>query len=276
MGSSTPFIRTQTVLDKILDHKVEEIAARKVSVSVETLKSQASEASAPRDMQAAVRRATVALIAEVKHASPSKGVLIADFEPVSLGMIYAQNGAAAISVLTDERFFQGHLLYLTAVKNAVDVPVLRKDFVIDPYQVYEGHAAGADAILLIVAALDDAQLADLYALITDLGMTALVEVHNEAELERALKINPVLLGVNNRDLKTFNVDLNTTARLAAQMPDSVTLVAESGIFTAEDVQRMAQVGARAVLVGESLVKSGSVAAQVRALSSVPIQSNEDS
>jgi indole-3-glycerol phosphate synthase len=157
-------------------------------------------------MRAAVRRETVALIAEVKHASPSKGVLMADFDPVRLGTTYADNGAAAISVLTDEQFFQGHLDYLTAVKHAVDVPVLRKDFVIDPYQVYEGRAAGADAILLIVAALDDTCLADLHALITGLGMAALVEVHNEAELERALKIDPALIGVNNRDLKTFEVD----------------------------------------------------------------------
>jgi indole-3-glycerol phosphate synthase len=276
MGSSTPFIRTQTVLDKILDHKVEELAARKASVSAETLKAQASETPPPRDMRAAVRRATVALIAEVKHASPSKGILVENFDPVVLGTTYAQNGAAAISVLTDERFFQGHLDYLTAVKNVVDVPVLRKDFVIDPYQVYEGRAAGADAILLIVAALDDAQLADLHALITDLGMAALVEVHNEAELERALTINPALLGVNNRDLKTFDVNLNTTARLAAQIPDSVTLVAESGIFCAEDVRHMGRVGARAVLVGESLVKSRDVAAKVRELSAAPVHVDEES
>lgn len=269
------FVRTCTVLDKILDHKVEEIAARKVSVSADTLTSQASEAPPPRAMLAAVRRATVALIAEVKHASPSKGMLIENFDPVALGTTYAANGAAAISVLTDEQFFQGHLDYLTAVRHAVDVPVLRKDFVIDPYQVYEGRVAGADAILLIVAALDDAQLSDLHALITDLGMAALVEVHNEVELDRALKIDPVLLGVNNRDLKTFEVDLKTTARLAKQIPDSVTLVAESGIFTAEDVRQMGQVGARAVLVGESLVKSGDVAAKVRELSCQPIRSREE-
>lgn len=275
MSSGEPFIRTRTVLDKILDHKVEELAARKASVSAEALKSRASNAPPPRDMLAAVRRDTVALIAEVKHASPSKGVLIENFDPVTLGLTYAANGAAAISVLTDAHFFQGHLDYLIAVRNAVDVPVLRKDFVIDPYQVYEGRAAGADAILLIVAALGDAQLADLYALITDLGMAALVEVHNESELERALSIKPALLGVNNRDLRTFDVDLNTTARLATHIPESVTLIAESGIFSAEDVRRMGQVGARAVLVGESLVKSGDIAAKVRELSAQPIYSRED-
>ncbi len=264
-----PFVRTRTVLDKILDHKVAEIAARKASVSAADVQARAAEASAPRDMRAAVRRATVALIAEVKHASPSKGVLIEDFDPVALGTAYAEHGAAAISVLTDEQFFQGHLDFLTAVRDAVEIPVLRKDFVIDPYQVYEGRAAGADAILLIVAALDDAPLADLYALITDLGMTALVEVHNEAELERALRIEPVLLGVNNRNLKTFEVDLATTTRLAKLLPESTTLVAESGVFTAEDVRLMGAVGARAVLVGESLVKSGDIAAKVRELSAQP-------
>ncbi len=264
-----PFVRTRTVLDKILDHKVEELAARKASVSVESIKSQVADAPPPRDMVAALNRDTVALIAEVKHASPSKGVLIEDFNPVRLGTTYAAHGAAAISVLTDEHFFQGHLDYLTAVRNAVDIPVLRKDFVIDPYQVYEGRTAGADAILLIVTALDDTQLADLHTLIISLGMAALVEVHNKTELDRALKIDPVLIGVNNRDLNTFDVDLNTTVGLAKHLPDSVTLVAESGIFTAEDVRRMGQIGARAVLVGESLVKSGDVAAKVRELSTQP-------
>ncbi len=161
---------------------------------------------------------TVALIAEVKHASPSKGVLIENFDPVALGTTYAANGAAAISVLTDQQFFGGSLAYLTQVRAAVDIPVLRKDFIIDPYQVYEARAANADAVLLIVAALADAQLADLHALVAELGMAALVEVHNEAELERALQINPRLIGVNNRDLKTFHEDLGTTGRIAALIP----------------------------------------------------------
>lgn len=264
-----PFVRTRTVLDNILDHKVEELAARKVSVSAVTMQTLASDAPPPRDMLAAVHRVTVALIAEVKHASPSKGVLIPDFDPVALGVTYAAHGAAAISVLTDGRFFQGRLDHLTAVRQAVSVPVLRKDFIIDPYQVYEGRAAGADAILLIVAALDDVQLADLYAQIVGLGMAALVEVHNQAELERACRIEPALLGVNNRDLKTFNVDLATTVRLANQVPETSLLVAESGIFTAADVRLMGRAGASAVLVGESLVKSGDVVAKVRELSSQP-------
>ena len=156
-------------------------------------------------------------------------MLIDPFDPVALGKVYAENGAAAISVLTDERFFQGQLSDLSAVHEAVSVPVLRKDFVIDPYQVYEGRAAGADAILLIVATLDDARLEDLHALAESLGMAALVEVHNEAELERALRLDPRLIGINNRDLATFTVDLGVTGRLARLIPRDVTLVAESGL-----------------------------------------------
>jgi indole-3-glycerol phosphate synthase len=266
---SGKFIRTETVLDKILDHKVEELAARQAAVSIRHFHEAVEVVSPPRDMLAALRRDTVALIAEVKHASPSRGVLVDPFDPAALGTLYAANGAAAISILTDQRFFLGSLDDLARVRRAVDVPLLRKDFVIDPYQVYEGRAAGADAILLIVAALPDAQLADLHALVTGLGMAALVEVHNEAELERALRLDLSLIGINNRDLKTFDVDLETTRQLARQVPDGVILVAESGIFTGENVQQMARVGAHAVLVGEALVRSASIARAVRELSSQP-------
>lgn len=259
------FVRTQTVLDKILDHKVKEIAACKAQITLVDVQAQADDAPPPRDMLAALRRETVALIAEVKHASPSRGVLIDAFDPVALGTTYAQNGAAAISVLTDEKFFQGGLAYMTAVREAVDIPVLRKDFVIDPYQVYEGRAAGADAILLIVAALNDVQLAGLHTLITSLGMAALVEVHNERELDRALRLEPALIGINNRDLHTFDVSLDTTAQLARYIPDSITLVAESGIFTADDVAQMGHIGAHAVLVGEALVKAPDIGDKVREL-----------
>jgi indole-3-glycerol phosphate synthase len=220
-------------------------------------------------MLGALHGETVALIAEVKHASPSKGVLIEPFDPVALAATYAQNGAAAISVLTDEAFFRGSLDHLTAVHRAVSVPVLRKDFVIDPYQVYEGRAAGADAILLIVAALADAQLAELHALVRSLGMAALVEVHHEEELARALRVEPALIGINNRDLQTFQVDLSTAARLARFAPTGVTLVAESGVHTRADMRRMAQAGAHAVLIGEALVQAGDIAAQVRELSGQP-------
>lgn len=260
----TAFVKTDTILDKILAQKLNELGDNLAEVA-----RRAREAAPPRDFAGALRRETVALIAEVKHASPSKGVLIENFDPVALGTTYAQNGAAAISVLTDEQFFQGSLNDLMIVRAAVDVPVLRKDFTIDPYQVYEGRAAGADALLLIVAALEDAQLADLHALIRELGMAALVEVHNEAELERALSINATLIGVNNRDLKTFHEDLGTTGRIAALVPQGVTLVAESAIRSVDDVRTMGELGASAVLVGEGLVKAGNIAEQVRLFSSQP-------
>mgnify|MGYP001160460001 CR=1 FL=1 len=263
------FLHTGTILDTILAHKAEEVAARRESVPLRRFEQAASLVSPPRDFCAALQRSTVALIAEVKHASPSKGVLIDPFDPVALGTVYAGNGAAAISVLTDKRFFQGHLNHLSAVRNAVPLPVLRKEFVIDPYQVYEGRAAGADAILLIVAALSDVQLEALHALIVSLGMAALVEVHNEAELERALRVDPALIGINNRDLKTFAVDLAVTERLAPLVPPGVTLVAESGIHTPADVARMGAAGADAVLVGEALIQAEHRGKLVKALSRQP-------
>jgi indole-3-glycerol phosphate synthase len=262
------FVRTETILDKILDRKVKEIDERKASVPQRRFEEAVKLVTPARDMLGALRRDanTVALIAEVKHASPSKGVLIMPFEPVALGRTYAKYGAAAISVLTDEPFFQGSLDDMRNVRNAVEVPVLRKDFIIDPYQVYEGRAAGADAILLIVAALEDAQLADLHALATELGMTALVEVHNENELARALRINPPLIGINNRNLKTFKVSLDTTRRLAQQVPKSVTLVAESGIKDSPDVREMGKAGAHAVLVGEALIQAHERSRMVKRMS----------
>jgi indole-3-glycerol phosphate synthase len=267
---SDGFVRTGTILDDILDHKAREVAIRRHNGSLNQVRDAAQMVAPPRDFRAALLRETVALIAEVKHASPSKGILIEDFNPEALGAIYASQGAAAISVLTDERFFKGALAHLTAVRNVVDVPVLRKDFVLDEFQVYEGRAAGADAILLIVAALTDAQLRDLHALIIDLGMAALVEVHNEAETERALNLGASLIGINNRDLKTFDVSLDVTARLAALVPDDVVLVAESGIASPSDVRRMGMFGAHAVLVGEALVTAqDDLIDQVREFSTQP-------
>lgn len=263
------FVATGTVLDTILAHKAEELAALKRRQPPATLREAAAAAPPPRDFVAALQRETVALIAEVKHASPSRGVLITDFDPQRLATGYAANGAAAISVLTDERFFQGSLDDLRTVRAAVDLPILRKDFTLDPYQLYEARAAGADAVLLIVAALADAQLSELHALAGELGLTALVEVHNAAELDRTLALHPALVGINNRDLKTFDVNLATTAGLIGRLPANVTTVAESGILAAADVQRMGALGADAVLVGEALVRSGDVAATVRAFSSQP-------
>ncbi len=256
------FKRTDTILDRILAKKVDEIAVLDAS----SLKRDALSAPPPRDFAGALHRETVALIAEVKHASPSKGVLIDPFDPVALASAYAENGAAAISVLTDQEFFQGNLADLRAVRSAVHVPLLRKDFTIDARQIYEARAAGADAILLITAALEDSQMSDLHAAAVDLGLAALVEVHDEAELDRALNIGAKLIGVNNRDLKTFREDVTTTERLAARVPVGITLVAESAIRAAADIRRMGACGASAVLIGEGLVKAHNIPATVREFS----------
>lgn len=261
------FVQTGTVLDKILARKQEEVSAAREAVPLATVAHLARQAAPALDVLAALNRQTVALIAEVKHASPSKGVLIDPFEPLVLAQTYANNGAAMLSVLTDEDFFKGHLNYLRQIRAALPaMPLLRKEFIIDSYQVYEARAAGADAVLLIVAALDDVQLSELYALIVELGMTALIEVHDEAELARALRLNPSLIGVNNRDLKTFHVDLMTTQRIAQAIPQGVTLVAESGMKSAEDVRNMGKLGAHAVLIGEGLVTAPDIGAAVRLFS----------
>lgn len=264
---SDQFVPTDSILDKILAHKVEELAQRKSRSPLNVLREMSQRVSPPYNFAAALRREAVALIAEIKKASPSQGVLLEDFDHRALATTYARNGAAAISVLTDEQFFQGHLSYLEEVHQTVATPTLRKDFIIDEYQIYEARIARADAVLLIVAALTDAQLQSLHDRTTALSMAALVEVHNETELERALKIGATLIGINNRDLKTFEVDLGTTARLAPLVPDDVTLVAESGIKSAQDVAQMGVLGAHAVLVGEALVKATDVAQTVREFSS---------
>ena len=258
-------MRHSTILDEIIAHKREEVALQKQVKPLDAWKAGAEAPPPPRDFLAALRAPGVSLIAEVKKASPSKGLLCLDFDPVRLAHAYAANGAAAISVLTDTRFFQGSLNDLRAVRQAVDIPLLRKDFVVDAYQVYEARAAGADAALLIVAALDDVTLHDLYALISQLGMAALIEVHNAAELERALALHPRLIGVNNRDLRTFHVTLDTTAALRPRVPDDIVLVAESGIHTPEDVARLAAIGVDAMLVGEALVTAEDVGKRVRDL-----------
>lgn len=263
------FVSTDTVLDRILERKLEELAERRVQAPLPELRGRAEASDyPPRDFTAALRGDCIALIAEVKRASPSKGLLTSDFAPVLLAGAYAENGAAAVSVLTDEDFFRGSLRYLAAIREAIALPILRKDFVIDPYQVYAGRAAGADAILLIVAALDDAQLRDLHALTLALDMAALVEVHNEREMERALRLGARLIGINNRDLKTFQVDLRTTARLAKLVGDDALLVAESGIFNTNHVRKMADAGADAILVGEALIRAPDLVCLARELSSV--------
>ena len=262
-------LHTATVLDKILANTMLEVAARQSAAPLTTVMHSAAAAPVPRNFLAALSLERVALITEIKHASPSRGVLIDTFDPVALAQTYEANGAAAISILTDERFFQGHLEHLRAVRRVVHLRLLRKYFLIDAYQIYESRAAGADAILLIVAALDDAQLHALHALAASLGMAAVVEVHNATELERALRINPAAIGINNRDLKTFEVSTATTIQLARRIPAGVVIVAESGILHAADVHSMGAAGAHAVLVGEGLLQAPDIAARVREFSSQP-------
>jgi indole-3-glycerol phosphate synthase len=256
---------TGTILDEIVDWKRDEVARHKQVVPLVDVQADIARAPAPRSLVDALRRPGVSLIAEIKRASPSKGLLRPDLDPVALAGEYEANGAAAISVLTDQHFFRGCLDHLRAVREAVRLPVLRKDFILESYQVYEARAAGADAVLLIVASLGDAALGALYGLVCQLGMDALVEVHDEAELARALAIRPRIVGVNNRDLRTFEVDLETTARLRALIPDDVVLVAESGVHTPDDVARLRAIGADAMLVGESLVRADDAGAKVREL-----------
>jgi indole-3-glycerol phosphate synthase len=254
------------ILDRILAHKYLEVAQRRITTPIEPLRAQALAQTPPRDFIGALKQAgRPALIAECKKASPSKGLLRPKYDPAHLARTYAENGAAALSVLTDEKFFQGSLNDLTVAREAAGLPALRKDFIVDAYQVYEARAAGADAVLLIVAALRLEQLRELHALINELSMTALVEVHDEAEVETALKISPQLIGVNNRNLHDFTVDLQTTARLRKCIPAEIVLVAESGIHTADDVSRVRDMGVDAILVGEALVTAGDVGAKVREL-----------
>ena len=263
-----------TILDTIAAEKHRELARLPArEITAEVLRDAVVRHGPRRDFLAALRRppaGPAALIAEVKRASPSAGVIRADFDPVALARAYESAGAACLSVLTDEKFFQGSLDYLRAIRAAVGLPLLRKDFVIDARQILEAVEAGADAVLLIVAILDDARLRHFHELATAAGLAALVEVHDEAELDRAVALGAPLIGVNNRNLKTFSVDLATTERLADRLwgvrpPADTLLGAESGILTPADVARLRNCGARAILVGESLMRQPDVAAATRRL-----------
>jgi len=261
-----------TILDEIFAHKREEVDAQRKAVPLEALRERAAGSCPPIDFIGALRghAARPALIAEVKHASPSRGLLIEDFDPVRLARAYAACGAAAISVLTDERYFQGGLEHLRAVRAALPaMPLLRKDFICDPYQIYQARAAGADALLLIAGALSGERLRELHVLAGELGMAALVEVHDEDDLVRALSCSPRLVGINNRDLRDFSVDLQTTLRLLPSIPEGVCVVAESGIQARADVQRLAQAKVDAILVGEAFVTAPDVQGAVRALMGEP-------
>lgn len=255
-------------LEEICANKRIEVAQRRAERSVTALDHRAAGQSPPRGFEAALRRRArdgFALIAEIKRASPSKGLIRADFKPADHARDYARGGAACLSVLTDAPYFQGHEDYLKAARAACDLPVLRKDFMVDPWQVAEARSIGADAILIIVAALDDGSMAEIEAAALERGMDVLVEVHNEAEMERTAKLRSRLIGVNNRNLKTFRTDLATTERLAPLAPRGALLVAESGINTHDDCTRLADAGVRCFLVGESLMRQNDVEAATRAL-----------
>jgi indole-3-glycerol phosphate synthase len=248
-----------SILAKIVATKRGEIDAAKVAQPAAELRAAIADAPAVRDFFAALADPPgVSLIAEVKKASPTAGVIRADFDPVAIASLYAAHGAACISVLTDEQYFQGHLDYLREVRAAVDAPVLRKDFVLDGHQLLEARAAGADAVLLIAECLDDCNLRKLFNETLELGMTPLVELYEPDNLSRVLDAGATLIGVNNRNLKTFEVDLEHTLRIRSQLPDDCLLVSESGIRTRADVERLASAGVDAMLVGEQLMRQADI------------------
>jgi len=242
------------MLDEIVRHKREEVAAARRRVPPDAL-ARPRDLPPARDFRAALAAGPgeIRIIAELKKASPSRGVIRADFDPVALAEGYARNGAAALSVLTDEKYFQGSLDYLEAIRARVDLPLLRKDFIVDPYQVRESRARGADAILLIVAALGGAELADLHALAREAGLHCLVEVHSGDELDAAAAVGAEIIGINNRDLRTFEVSLDTTRRLAPKLPREAIGVCESGIRSRADMLDLARLGVRCFLIGEQLM-----------------------
>ncbi len=259
--------KTGTILDRIVADKRAELAEARSTVPLVELRAHSKDAPATRPFAAALRGPRLGLIAEVKKASPSRGLLRADFDAVALAKVYANAGAAAISVLTDAKHFLGSLGDLRSIRDALPdgPPLLRKDFLFDPYQIYEARCSGADAVLLICAILEPPLFQDLMDCAKKLGMDVLVEVHDEKELQVALSAGADLIGINNRDLRTFEVDLATTERLAPRVPNGVTLVAESGFFTRMDVRRLEVCGVSAVLIGEALVTADDAGAKIREL-----------
>lgn len=254
------------ILEEIIAHKLTEVAAAKSKRSFEELADQLAGAPAVRDFVDSLRsHGPVGLIAEVKKASPSAGIIREDFHPVEIARIYESSGAACLSVLTDEHFFKGHLDYLRDVRQAVSIPVLRKDFIIDRYQILEARVTGADCVLLIAECLDDQQLEDLYGYALELGMTALVEIYEPDNLQRVLKLSPPMLGINNRNLKTFVTTLDHSIQLSSQIPEDCLLISESGIRTREDVVRLGESGVRGILVGETLMRVPDIGSEVRTI-----------
>jgi indole-3-glycerol phosphate synthase len=257
-----------TMLDTILDTKRDEVIARKAMTSLSDLQARAASQTPPRGFRAALDAKAAAgygLIAEIKKASPSKGLIRPDFDPPAHARAYAAGGAACLSVLTDAPYFQGHEDFLVAARAACPLPVLRKDFMVDPWQVLEARAIGADAILIIVAALDDGAMAEIEDAAIGLGMDVLVEVHDEAELDRALALRSRLIGVNNRNLKDFTVSFDRTYELVGRAPEGCTFVAESGLSAPADLDAMAQHGVRCFLIGEALMRQRDVEAATRAM-----------
>ena len=256
------------ILDQILATKKKEIAADQLRCSLTELKKIAADAGKIRGFAKHLRQSSAAgtaIIAEVKKGSPSKGIIREDFDPVAIAHSYERGGASCLSVLTDEHYFYGSLDYLGQIRAQVDLPLLRKDFIIDPYQVFQARVAGADAILLIAAALDDAKLRELANLATELQLDTLLEVHNSVELGRALKLPVDLIGINNRDLQTFVTDLSVTEQLAGRIPQHQLAVAESGIHNRADIERLQQAGAGAFLIGESLMRETDIEMKLSSL-----------
>lgn len=255
----------ETILDMILSDKKREVEETKTITPLYALKERISRRNTPLDFTSALRREGLNLIAEVKKASPSKGVLCPDLDPVTLAKTYEENGAAAISVLTESKYFQGNIEYLAAIREQVHIPLLRKDFIYDEYQVYESAAYGADALLLIVAVLEPEQLSNLLGLSRDLGLGCLVEVHNEEELMIAMLADAEIIGINNRNLDTFATDTNTTRRLRMLVPQGTVVVSESGIHERGDIRKMKECKVNAVLIGEALVTTRDIRAKIREL-----------
>ncbi|HHT9124860.1 MAG TPA: indole-3-glycerol phosphate synthase TrpC [Candidatus Brocadiia bacterium] len=254
------------ILDKICSRKIKELEERKKQKPLAKLEKALSNLQPTRDFNEAIKSAgRVKLIAEVKKASPSAGVIREPFNHVEIARLYEQGGASAISVLTDEEFFQGKLEYLTEIKQIVKLPLLRKDFIIDPYQIYEARAAGTDAILLIARILSNEKLKAYLKLSCELGMKCLVEVHDADELKKVLDADAAIIGINNRDLRTFKTDLETTFKLRPLIPEGKTVVSESGISTRDDVVRLKECGINAVLIGETLMRASDIVAKIREL-----------
>ena len=258
-----------TILDEILEHKAGEVAQRKQSVPLTALSNRYRDLPAPRSFSGALKSRVAngesGVIAEIKKASPSKGVIRADFNPTAIAKSYQRGGAACLSVLTDEKYFQGHDRYLTEVRATVDLPLLRKDFIVDEYQIHEARALGADCVLLIVAALNVMQLTVFHQCAVNLGLDVLIEVHDSNELAAAMTLQPQMIGINNRNLKTFETSLDNTLQLLADIPDQILVVTESGIHSREDVARMREHDVNAFLVGEAFMRADDPGSELQAL-----------